>query len=76
MLCEIWLTMVRSASHYPGFSGYWIENGEITYPVSEITIAGNLKDMFASLIPANDLLFRGSTNAPSCLIESMTIAGR
>ena len=59
-----------------GATGFWIENGEIQYPVSEITIAGNLKTMFASLEAANDLIFKGSVNAPSCLIESMTIAGR
>jgi PmbA protein len=59
-----------------GASGFWIENGEIAYPVSEITVAGNLRDMFASITPANDLIFKGSTNAPSCLIEGMTIAGR
>ena len=59
-----------------GASGFWFENGEIAYPVSEITVAGNLKDMFMSLVPANDLLFKGATNAPSCLIEGMTIAGR
>jgi PmbA protein len=59
-----------------GASGFWIEHGEVQYPVSEITVAGNLRDMFASLTPANDLLFKGSTNAPSCLIEGMTIAGR
>ncbi len=59
-----------------GASGFWFENGEIAYPVSEITVAGNLREMFASLIPANDLIFKGSTNAPSCLIEGMTIAGR
>ena len=59
-----------------GVSGYWIENGEIAYPVSEITIAGNLRDMFARLIPANDLEYRFSTNAPSILIEDMAVAGR
>jgi PmbA protein len=59
-----------------GVSGFWFENGEIAYPVSEITVAGNLKDMFASLVPANDLIFKGATNAPSCLVEGMTIAGR
>ncbi len=59
-----------------GASGFWFENGEIAYPVSEITVASNLKDMFANLVPANDLLFKGATNAPSCLIEGMTIAGR
>lgn len=59
-----------------GVSGYWFENGEIQYPVSEITVAGNLIQMFMALTPANDLLFKGSTNAPSCLVEGMTIAGR
>lgn len=58
-----------------GCSGFWIENGERAYPVSEITIAGNLLEMYASLIPANDLEFRGATNAPSILIPAMTIAG-
>jgi PmbA protein len=58
-----------------GASGFWIENGEIAFPVSEITIAGNLKDMFRTLVPASDLEFRSSTNAPSCLVEGMTVAG-
>ena len=58
-----------------GCAGEWIENGSVAYPVSEITIAGNLLEMFATLIPANDLDFRGSTNAPSLLIPTMTIAG-
>ena len=56
-------------------NGFWIENGEITYPVSEITIAGNLIDMFANLTPANDLEFKFGINSPSCLIEKMTVAG-
>ena len=59
-----------------GVSGYWFDNGEIQYPVSEITVAGNLIEMFLALTPANDLLFKSSTNAPSCLVEGMTIAGR
>jgi PmbA protein len=58
-----------------GAAGFWIENGEIAYPVSEVTIAGNLKDMFLHLTPANDLEFRYGTNAPTCRIEGMTIAG-
>jgi PmbA protein len=58
-----------------GASGFWIENGKITYAVSEITIASNLKDMFAKLTPANDLVFRHGTNAPTCRIEGMTVAG-
>jgi PmbA protein len=58
-----------------GATGFWIENGKIAYPVSEVTIAGNLKDMFAKLTPADDLVFRHGTNAPSCRIEGMTVAG-
>ena len=58
-----------------GAAGFWIENGEIAFPVSEVTIAGNLKDMFRNLTPANDLEFRYGTNAPTCRIEGMTIAG-
>ena len=58
-----------------GAAGFWIENGEIAYPVSEVTIAGNLKDIFLHLTPANDLEFRYGINAPTCRIEVMTIAG-
>lgn len=59
-----------------GAAGFWIENGELTYPVSQATIAGNLIDMFLNLTPASDLEFRYATNAPTILIEGMTIAGR
>jgi PmbA protein len=58
-----------------GASGFWIENGELTFPVSEITIAGNLKDMFRTVRPASNLEFRASVNAPNCLVEGLTIAG-
>lgn len=58
-----------------GAKGFWIENGEIAYPVSEITIAGNLKDMWMNLIPANDLQLKYGVDAPTLLIENMTIAG-
>jgi PmbA protein len=58
-----------------GATGFWIENGKIAYPVSEVTIAGNLKDMFLRLAPANNLVFRYGTNAPTCRIEGMTVAG-
>jgi PmbA protein len=58
-----------------GAAGFWIENGEVTYPVSEITIAGNLKDMFMNLTPADDLVFRYGVNAPTTRLEGMTIAG-
>ncbi len=58
-----------------GASGFWIENGALTYPVSEITIAGNLRDMFRTIAPASNLEFRSSVNAPNCLVEGLTIAG-
>src|ERR1700728_3692609 len=58
-----------------GASGFWIEKGERTYPVSEVTIAGHLSEMFASLVPANDLVFRYGTNAPTLRVEGMTVAG-
>ena len=58
-----------------GAAGFWIENGKISYPVSEITIAGNLLDMFINLTPANDLEFRYEINCPSVRIDGMTIAG-
>ena len=58
-----------------GAAGFWIENGQLAYPVSEVTIAGNLKDMFLHLTQASDLEFRYSFNAPTCRIEGMTIAG-
>ncbi len=58
-----------------GARGFWIERGEIAYPVSEITIAGKLQEMFRQCTPANDLEFIYATNAPTLLIEGMTIAG-
>lgn len=58
-----------------GAAGFWIENGELAYPVSELTIAGNLKEMFPRLTPANDLVFRYGTNAPTLRVEGMTVAG-
>jgi len=58
-----------------GVSGYKISKGQIDHPVSEITVAGNLVDIFGRLIPASDLKFRGSTNSPSVLIDDMSIGG-
>lgn len=58
-----------------GAAGFWIDKGEMAYPVSEITIAGNLRDMFAHLVAASDLEFRYATNAPTLCVERMTIAG-
>jgi PmbA protein len=58
-----------------GAAGFWIENGALAYPVSEVTIAGNLKDMFLHLTPASDLVFRTGSDAPTLRIEGMTVAG-
>ena len=58
-----------------GAAGFWIENGKPTYPVSEVTIAGHLLDVFRELTPANDLKFRYGTNAPTVRLEGLTIAG-
>ena len=59
-----------------GASGYWVENGVIQYPVEEITIAGNLKDMFRDIAAiGNDVLVRGTKTTGSILIGSMTVAG-
>ncbi len=58
-----------------GAAGFWIENGKRGYPVSGVTVAGNLKDMFVRLAAANDLEFRHGTNAPTLRVEGMTVAG-
>jgi len=58
-----------------GASGFCIEKGELTYPISEATVAGNLKDMFLNLTPADDLVFKYGTNAPTLRIDGMTLAG-
>ncbi len=58
-----------------GASGFWIENGELADPVSEVTVASNLKDMFLALTPADDLEFRYGTDAPTLRIDGMTVAG-
>ena len=58
-----------------GCSGFWFEGGEIAYPVNEITVAGNLIDIYARLVPGADLEIRGSANAPSILIDALAIAG-
>ena len=58
-----------------GASGYWVENGEIAYPVNECTIAGNLRDMLKTLVPANDARTYLSRVVPSLLVEGMTLAG-
>jgi PmbA protein len=59
-----------------GAAGYWVENGAIAYPVEEITVAGNLKDMFRNIVAVgSDVLVRGSRSSGSILVEGMKIAG-
>lgn len=59
-----------------GASGFWIENGKLTYPVNEITIAGNLREMLYLMVQANDLEFNFATNAPTIRIDGMMVAGQ
>ncbi len=59
-----------------GATGFFVENGEFQYPINEITIAGNFKDMFKNITLANDLEFEYSTNSPTMLIEGMVVAGK
>ena len=58
-----------------GAAGFMIRDGAIAEPVAEITIAGNLREMFAHLTPANDLLFNRGTDAPTIRVDGMTMAG-
>ena len=58
-----------------GAAGFWIKNGELSHPVTEATIAGNLKDMLMHITPADDLDLTQSTVAPSLRIDGMTVAG-
>jgi PmbA protein len=68
-------TNLVTGDYSRGASGFWIEGGQLSYPVSEVTIAGHLSDMFRTLTPANDLTFRYGTNAPTLRVEGLTIAG-
>ena len=58
-----------------GAAGFWIENGQIAFPVSEMTVAGNLNEMFARMAAANDLEFRTGADAPTLRIDDLTVAG-
>jgi PmbA protein len=58
-----------------GAAGFWIDKGEITFPVSEMTVAGNLKDMFLRLVAADDLEFRAGADSPTLRIDDLTVAG-
>jgi PmbA protein len=67
---------ITNGNYSVGASGTLIENGEEAYPVNEVTIAGNLSDMFQNLIIANDLEFKSSINSPTLFIDGMTVAGK
>ncbi|HYE47185.1 MAG TPA: TldD/PmbA family protein [Caulobacter sp.] len=58
-----------------GCSGFWFEGGELAYPVNEITVAGNLVDIYGRLVPGSDLEIRGSHDSPSLLVDGLAIAG-
>jgi PmbA protein len=58
-----------------GAAGFWVEDGEIAYPVNECTIAGNLRDMLRTIVPANDARPHLSRVVPSLLVEGLTLAG-
>ena len=59
-----------------GASGYWVENGEVKYPVNECTLAGNLKEMLKTIVPANDSKRHLSFSVPSLLVQGLKIAGK
>jgi PmbA protein len=58
-----------------GVSGFWFENGEIAYPVSEVTVGGMLLDMYARLIPGSDVDWRGALHIPSLMFDDLAIGG-
>ena len=59
-----------------GVSGFWFENGQIQHPVNEVTVAGNLIELYARMAPGSDLEYRSSANSPSLLIDAVAIAGQ
>ena len=69
-------TNILTGNYSRGAVGYWIENGEIQHPVHEITIAGNLKDMFKNIVAiGNDVDHRGNIHTGSIWVEQMVVAG-
>ena len=69
-------TNLVTGDYSVGANGFMVESGEITNPISEITIAGNFNDIFKNITLANDLEFKFSTNSPTLLVEGMVVAGR
>ena len=68
------LSQEKCASEVRGASGFWVEGGEIAFPVNELTIAGSLPDFLKSLTPANDADLSKSLVCPSLLVEGLTVA--
>jgi PmbA protein len=69
-------TNLVTGDYSRGAAGFWIENGELAFPVSEVTVAGHLFEMYRSLTPANNLTFKYVTNAPTLRVEGLTVAGQ
>tara|TARA_B100001057_G_scaffold34498_1_gene31306 strand:- start:2881 stop:4197 length:1317 start_codon:yes stop_codon:yes gene_type:complete len=67
---------ITTGDYSVGATGFLVENGQFKYPINEITIAGNFKDMFQNITLANDLEFEYSTNSPTMMIEGMVVAGK
>ena len=65
---------VVTGDYSRGASGFWVENGEISHPVNELTIAGSLPEFLMTMVPANDADFTKSLIAPSLLVEGLTVA--
>jgi len=69
-------TNITTGDYSRGAAGFWVEGGEIAFPVEEITIAGNLRDMFKGIVAVgSDVLVRSGRSCGSILIDNMTIAG-
>jgi PmbA protein len=64
----------NTGAYSRGASGFWVENGEISHPVNELTIAGSLPEFLMTMVPANDADFTKSLIAPSLLVEGLTVA--
>jgi len=69
-------TNLVTGDYSVGATGFLVEEGEFKYPVNEITIAGNFNDMFKRITLANDLEFKYTVNAPTMMIDGMTVAGK
>ena len=66
---------IMTGDYSRGAGGFWIKNGKISHPISEATIAGNLKEIFQKIVPANDVDISSSITSPTLMIEDMVVAG-